>query len=241
MSTAETPVVSILTPTWQRHETLFERCIPSVLAQAWPDIEHVIVSDGPDDALPGLLFEYASTMGMTACGGGLIISRDDAGDVAGYGLRPAPGRTVTFRYAQLPGHEPALHWGSPARKHGASIATGELIAYCDDDDALRPQHVELLARAILDNPGTGWACSRMTSHLASGEAVIGHGQLGFGNVGTPMLMHRAALLETANWDVSAPGEDWEIVSRWLGAGARYVRVDAETVDVWPSAYHNGKL
>lgn len=40
--------VSVVTPTWQRHSLLFERCMPSVRAQTWPEVEHVIVSDGPD-------------------------------------------------------------------------------------------------------------------------------------------------------------------------------------------------
>lgn len=60
------PLVSVITPTWQRHPLLFGRCIPSVQAQDHPAVEHVIVSDGPDPelreelaalALPGVRFE----------------------------------------------------------------------------------------------------------------------------------------------------------------------------------------
>lgn len=45
------PLVSIITPTWQRHDFLLDRCIPSVQAQDYPEVEHVIVSDGPDPEL----------------------------------------------------------------------------------------------------------------------------------------------------------------------------------------------
>jgi glycosyltransferase involved in cell wall biosynthesis len=55
----------VVTPTWQRHPLLFGRCIPSVQAQDYPAVEHVVVSDGPDEelreklgalALPGVRF-----------------------------------------------------------------------------------------------------------------------------------------------------------------------------------------
>lgn len=42
---------SVVTPTWQRHDLLLERCIPSALSQEYPEIEHIIVSDGPDPVL----------------------------------------------------------------------------------------------------------------------------------------------------------------------------------------------
>ena len=45
------PVVSIITPTWQRHDYLLDRCIPSVQAQDYDFVDHVIVSDGPDPEL----------------------------------------------------------------------------------------------------------------------------------------------------------------------------------------------
>lgn len=49
--------VSVITPTWQRHRMLLDRCVPSVAAQDYPDAEHVVVSDGPDPVLAGILAE----------------------------------------------------------------------------------------------------------------------------------------------------------------------------------------
>jgi len=46
-----TRAVSVITPTWQRHELLFNRCIPSVQAQDYPLVDHVVVCDGPDPEL----------------------------------------------------------------------------------------------------------------------------------------------------------------------------------------------
>jgi glycosyltransferase involved in cell wall biosynthesis len=46
-------VITVITPTWERHDLLLNRCIPSVAAQQVPghDVEHIVVSDGPDPAL----------------------------------------------------------------------------------------------------------------------------------------------------------------------------------------------
>lgn len=46
-----TPVVAVITPTWRRHELLLNRCMPSVAAQDYLRVRHVIVSDGPDENL----------------------------------------------------------------------------------------------------------------------------------------------------------------------------------------------
>lgn len=42
--------MSVITGTWRRHELLNE-CIENVRQQTYPNIEHVIVSDGPDETL----------------------------------------------------------------------------------------------------------------------------------------------------------------------------------------------
>ena len=52
---ADPPLISVITPTWQRHGLLLDRCIPSVAMQDYPLLEHVIVSDGPDPELGDLL------------------------------------------------------------------------------------------------------------------------------------------------------------------------------------------
>lgn len=49
------PLVSVITPTWQRHAALVDRCIPSVAAQLYPNVEHIVVSDGPDNELYEML------------------------------------------------------------------------------------------------------------------------------------------------------------------------------------------
>lgn len=55
------PLVTVVSPTWHRHDLLLDRCIPSVAAQDYPAIEHIVVSDGPD---PELLGKFPTAPGV---------------------------------------------------------------------------------------------------------------------------------------------------------------------------------
>jgi glycosyltransferase involved in cell wall biosynthesis len=191
----------VVTPTWQRHDLLFSRCIPSVAAQSYGSVEHVVVSDGPDEEL-----------------------RDK--------LAGLPG----VRFEELPEHDPGARWGHWARLHGTGVAKGDYITYLDDDDAYRPEHCRLLAAALDENPGAGFAYARTIMHAQGGAYCrIGTDPPQYGQI-TVTLMHRRALLDVATWEQSEPTIDWDLVSRWLAAGVRYTSVGADTADIWPSTY-----
>lgn len=200
------PLVSIITPTWNRHEKLLNRCIPSVQAQTYGKVEHVIVSDGPDPELRDKLAQMAEGSAF-------------------YYL---------VRYVQLPEH--TGQWGSVPRLAGLNVSGGAYIGYIDDDDALRPEHVQTLADALTTTEA-GFAYSLMESHSNSGLSThIGTDPPMCGQLGTPMLMHRREILEYGSWGPPSGTEDWELVSRWLAAGIPYAFIQEATVDVWPSAY-----
>jgi hypothetical protein len=199
------PLVSVITPTWQRGDLLLERCVPSVQAQDYPNIEHVIVSDGPD---PELRKKFGS-------------------------LARAHMRFVWF--TELAEHNPERHWGHLARLSALKYASGDLITYCDDDDSLRQSHTTLLAHALKCHPEAGFAVSRMMCQSPThGPSVTGWGKLELGNVGSPMIMHRREILKHGTWGPASQSEDWDMVSRWLDAGIQCADVPAVTSDVWPS-------
>lgn len=190
-----TPLVSVITPTWRRHDVLLGRCVPSVQAQSYGSIEHVIVSDGPDPELAAVI---------------------------------PPG----VRFAELPEHDPAVRFGLRARLHALTMSRGEIIAYLDDDDAWRPEHVPTLVAALGARPDAGFGWTRMLVHFPGGrrQAQLG-GRPSYGRVATSMMFHRRELLEVATWQ---DGElhDWDLAEAWLMAGAGYVAVDAETADYY---------
>lgn len=108
------PLVSVITPTWQRPKLLVERCIPSVWAQTYRPIEHLIIGDGPDPHLRGRL----AIIGYTPDG---IMGR---------------------RYIE--GGQNWGGVGHAARAAGAWLAAGEWICYLDDDNEYLPGHVEAM-------------------------------------------------------------------------------------------------
>ena len=200
------PLVSVITPTWQRREMLLTKCIPSVQAQGYPQVEHIVVSDGPDPELAAQL------------------------------QQPWLDGWRNLWYRELPEHDPERHFGHHGRAAGIEYSLGRYITYCDDDDVLRPMHCSLLAQALDKNPQAGFAVSRMLSHGPGGSSVIGYGEIACGNVGTPMIMHRREILEHGTWDHASQYEDWDLVLSWINAGITWVRVEEETCDVWPSLY-----
>jgi glycosyltransferase involved in cell wall biosynthesis len=170
-------------------------------------VEHWIVSDGPDLPLAEKLLELTGTF------------------------------THPVHFLELAEHDLERHWGHHARLAALAHARGDLIGYVDDDDVLRPDHVRLLAKCLVDDPSIAWAYSVMASHSHSGEWFnVGTGAPGAGQIGTPMLMHRREALEYGTWGPASSMEDWELVRRWLDAGLTYGHVHEVTVDVWPSAY-----
>jgi glycosyltransferase involved in cell wall biosynthesis len=195
-------LVSVITPTWQRHDLLTTRCIPSVERQTGVAVEHIVVSDGPDPELTRIMADTFPEV----------------------------------RFFELPEHSEDRHWGNPARLYGLDRAEGGYIAYLDDDDAYRPNHCELHSQVLDLDPSIGLTISRMRSYQAGNEVEIGHGVPGMGNLGTPMVVHRRELLEIASWGYASATEDWELVAAWLNSGITYASIDAETIDVWPSAF-----
>ena len=133
------PTVSVITPTWQRPDLLLNRCIPSVLAQDHPAVEHVIVSDGYEpDLYPAMLDRYAAEI-----------------------------KAGRIRYDELDTHTGA-RWGHWARLRGVEMARGPYVAWLDDDNSFRPDHVSRLA-ALID-AGSGFAYSQVLFHTHGGSA-----------------------------------------------------------------------
>lgn len=197
MPLPDLPLVSVITPTWQRHDVLLGRCVPSVQAQSRSRFEHVIVSDGPDPDLAARQWP--------------------------------PG----VRYLELPAHPQGVRWGHEARLHGIAASYGQVIAYCDDDDAWRPDHLAVCVAALLADPLAGFAVPRMIAHTRFGQARIGDGALARGRVATSMIVHWREILDTDTWTEDPAPPDWVLVSRWLDAGIAYASPDAVTVDYYP--------
>lgn len=124
---ARPPLVTVVTSTWQRPQTLRDYACASVAAQTYPEVEHVVVSDGYD---PG-------TLAML--------------DDLGYSYGPSKRRVVVLgrNWSTYSGDG---GFGATCRLVGAWMGAGEFIAYLDDDAYYEPSHIESMVATF--DPGT---------------------------------------------------------------------------------------
>lgn len=131
----------------------------------------------------------------------------------------------------MPTHVPELNRGLTARRHGADLADGELIAYLDDDNAWRPHHLDAVVSALVRS-GADFAYSRAMCHDSGRTWSIGQSAPVYGQVDTSLIVHRRELLEVSDWEPSTSPADWALVSRWIAKGATWAYVPEITMDYY---------
>lgn len=116
-------LVSVVTGTYQRHDDLLE-AIENVRGQTYPNLEHIIVADGPD---PELMMKVADTIG--SMNGGPTIRYYELGFWSS-GLFTDSISAAPFMVAQI-------------------LARGDYqIWWADDERALVPDHIEKLVNLL---------------------------------------------------------------------------------------------
>lgn len=185
-------LVSVITSTWNRRDILLTRSIPSVQLQTYPNIEHIIVCDGSDNILRQIF----------------DISKNDKEKFVELGRN---WRTFSD----------GKSYGAIPRLIGTYIAKGDYIAYLDDDNEFLPSHIEMLV-SLLEEKNVDFVYSKMQV-IQNGEIVREIGSLPpiIGAIDTSIILHKAKLLNIANWRPSGYADDWDLVSRWLDNKAKY--------------------
>jgi glycosyltransferase involved in cell wall biosynthesis len=118
---AESPLVSVLIPTWNRAEILVERTLPSVLNQTYANLEVVVVGDCCTDDTEERICRLGDPR----------VRFENLTQRGGYPLDPVDRWRVAgaFPYNQ-----------------SLDLARGNWIAPLDDDEVFAPDHVEVLLR-----------------------------------------------------------------------------------------------
>src|SRR5262245_16317625 len=205
--------VSVVTSTFNRRGHLYENVLRCVWRQDYAGpVEHVIVADGPDPELATFF-----------TGVGYYCRRL-------YGTSAGP-RSV--RYVELGRNWHAftkgLSWGAVPRSVGACVASGQYIAYLDDDNFYRPQHLRKLV-ALLAGTDIDFAYGKFQDHRQ--HRVVGKLPPGHNHIDTSAIVHKAELLTLPDcqWRAAGYASDADLVYRWLAQGARYAFLDEITFD-----------
>lgn len=210
------PLVTIVTSTWKRPRTLFKHAVASVKAQTYPRIEHIVVADGWDPTLFGLLRQ------------------------AGYGWDSRKSRIMAlgrnwsqFGKATSPISN-IIGYGATARMVGAWSAAGDYITYLDDDNEYMPEHIEGMVKDITSDDTDLLCCSWRYYN----GAIAGAPPPGVGRTDTSTIMHRASLLMSGSWDIHDGYEgDGRMVARWVATGCSWRFREVPTVLLNP--YRHG--
>lgn len=218
--TESDPLVSVIIPTHTTYPLLAERSIPSVLAQTHRNLEIVVVGDAAPEEARAV--------------------------VEGFGDPRI--RFDNLAYAGPYPEDPRERWlasGTAAYNRAARLARGAWLAPLNDDDAFRPEHIELLLGTARRDRAE-LAYGRVEVHRPDGSSVqVGVGfppSLGdFALQGAIYHAGIAAIFEQEFADaVFELPNDWGLCLRMLRAGVRMTAVDAVVADGYPSALWLGR-
>jgi glycosyltransferase involved in cell wall biosynthesis len=201
--------ISVVTSTWNRHDLLLDHVIPSVLNQTYPgNIEHIIVSDGPDQALHDKLVARFPSVLFHQAGNRRLVYHD-----LGHNWQ-----ALTEKRS----------WGAIPRFVGTCLATGDCVAYLDDDNSYYLVHLEWLYN-LLQERGVDFVYSKFYNHRTN--KVVGKNVPIRQHIDTSVILHKIGLLgkPDCQWYPAGYASDYALISRWLAAGAKWEFLDQITV------------
>lgn len=195
------PLVSVVTGTWKRHDLLIE-AIQNVRTQTYPNIEHVIVSDGPDRELRDLVAYVA-------------MQRTDV---------PIVFQELGRQWSEFLGDSVS----AAPYKVAQFLARGEYqMWFADDERMLVPDYIERMVRT-LEETGCDFAYSKVRMWWAgkSPEAAWDMGGPRPMNGNITSAFYRADLLKHRMFELHVgSGTDWDQIAAWMQAGAKWAYIE----------------
>lgn len=138
-------------------------------------------------------------------------------------LGPPPDRVRLFNLVHNHGAG-----GAVPRNHAIAAAGGSLIAYLDDDNVWKSDHVSSLYTAMMEN-GASFAFSSMEVNGTD----LKFSEPKHGSIDTSCILHRKNLVEKyGGWKDRTKANyyhDWEFVSRWVNGSERWVATRKPTL------------
>ncbi len=199
----DSPLISVIIPTYNRGKILTERAVPSVLGQTYQNFELIIIGDNCTDNTEALIKKFSDKR------------------IKFYNL-PKRGN-----YPK----NPLYRWlvaGSIPRNEGLKLAMGEWIAPLDDDDEFSNNHLELLLNHARENQYE-LVYGILKMELGSGNwSNCGSFPLAIKEVCHSAVLYSSVLkfleYDSNAWKYLEP-DDWNLWRRMKEAGARIGFID----------------
>jgi len=193
------PLISVVIPTFKRLEMLFNKAVSSVLGQDYPNFEILIVGDACPMLAP-------------------LLKLDDSVK------KKFDPRIRLFNLASNHGAG-----GAEPRNHAIMAAAGQIIAYLDDDNAWKPDHLSSVYQAM-QGAGASFAFSSMEVDGVD----MGFTEPKFQGIDTSCVIHRKSLIDKYGfWKDRVTGgyaHDWEFIGRWVNSKEKWACTKKPTVE-----------
>jgi glycosyltransferase involved in cell wall biosynthesis len=166
----------------------------------------------------------------------LIVVDDASGDQTALVAGASPGLPLQYVKLDRPGG------GAVARNRGISAATGDFVAFLDDDDCWAPtklrEQVDAMSgsssilcytgkRAMVSGGGRSYYSFKRPRYSDQSTSIMADNYIG---ITSSVLVRRDALQRIGGFDESLPAfQDWDVYIRLLSNGAA-VGIDRPLVD-----------
>lgn len=179
-------MISIIIPVYNQAAKI-TKTLESIARQTYTDYEVIIVNDGSKDNVEDTFAAYYKR------------------------LTAALGNNITQNYLFIN----QSNAGAPAaRNRGYQEAKGEFLFFCDADAILKPEALELMLKALNDNPGASYAYSS----FYWGKKLFKLGEFDPEKLKAAPYIHTMSLIKRecfpdSGWDESIRKfQDWDL---WL--------------------------
>lgn len=204
-------LVSIVTPTIVGREQSLKRCTRSVRDQNWPQVQHVVVSDRN----PAIAAQHAYEGKLGWCRNLVVVQINE-----------------TWRSAAAEASIGAIPFWI-----GSTLALGEFVGFCGDDDELLPDHITRHVMAMREHEAM-FSISAVDFRVDGQHRMIVGPSYEHGNLDAIGIMCHVEALRQASWSADGTNAaDWRLVRDWQGAGLRGVLVPGPPTAV----HHDGWL
>lgn len=216
----ERPLVSVITPTIPARHDLLLGCVENVQTQTYPNIEHIVISDGPDDQIRGVVDRWA-------CNLMALADRQHPVDASPSTILMSRPRLKPIRLYQLGRHWTGFLSDSYAAAPvivGQFLARGDYACLWADDERAEPEHLSRMV-ALIEETGADFVFPTVDFYWHNSpheRYLIGSDPPQLGSI--THWLYKPSMIEKARGPYRTHvgrANDWEFIERAMAGGATW--------------------